>query len=127
MFILNPNSGVPLYRQLIEQVRRLVAGGQLPPGSELPSVRDIAQAHAVNPMTVSKAYALLEAEGLLERRRGRQMTVAAGRRSQATLTQRLKQVEPQAQQLVLSAKQLELTPRDLESLIQRCWEQKNDE
>jgi GntR family transcriptional regulator len=127
MFILNPASGVPIYRQLMEQVRRLVAGGQLAPGAELPSVRDIAQAHAVNPMTVSKAYALLEAEGLLERNRGRPMTVAAGRRPQASLAQRLKQLEPQVQQLVLSAQQLELTPKDLESLMQRSWEQKNDE
>jgi len=127
MFILNPSSGVPIYRQLIEQVRRLVAGGQLPPGAEMPSVRDVAQMHAVNPMTVSKAYALLEAEGLLMRHRGLPMTVAAGRRQQASLSQRLKQVEPQVQQLVLSARQLELTARDLQALIERSWEQKNDE
>ena len=126
MFSLNPHSGVPIYRQLVEQVRRLVAGGQLVPGAELPSVRDIAQLHAVNPMTVSKAYALLEAEGVLERRRGRPMTVAPGRRAQASLSQRLKQVEPQVQQLVLSARQLELTEKDLEALMQRAWEQKNE-
>ena len=126
MFSLNPSSGVPIYRQLVEQVRRLVAGGQLAPGSELPSVRDIAQLHAVNPMTVSKAYALLEAEGLLERNRGRPMTVAAGRRPQASLAQRLKQLEPQVQQLVLSARQLELGLKDLDTLIERSWEQKND-
>lgn len=126
MFALQPNSGIPIYRQLVEQVRRLVAGGQLPPGAELPSVRDLAQAHAVNPMTISKAYSLLEAEGLLERNRGKQMTVAAGRRTQASLSQRLKQVGPQVQQLVLSAQQLELTPRDLQTLIERSWEQDHD-
>ncbi len=126
MFTLDPHSGVPIYRQLVEQVRRLVAGGQLVPGAELPSVRDVAQAHAVNPMTVSKAYALLEAEGLLERRRGRPMTVAGGRRVQASLAQRLKQVEPQIRQLVLSARQLELTAKDLESLIERAWEHHDD-
>ena len=126
MFALQPNSGIPIYRQLVEQVRRLVAGGQLPPGAELPSVRDLAQAHAVNPMTISKAYSLLEAEGLLERNRGKQMTVAAGRRTQASLSQRLKQVGPQVQQLVLSARQLELTPRDLQTLIERSWEQDHD-
>ena len=71
MFTLDPHSGVPIYRQLLEQVRRLVASGQLKAGSELPSVRDLALAHAVNPMTISKAYSLLEAEGLLQRNRGR--------------------------------------------------------
>jgi GntR family transcriptional regulator len=123
MFSLQPGSGTPIYRQLVEQVRRLIAGGQLPPGAELPSVRDLAVQHAVNPMTISKAYALLETEGLLERNRGKPMTVAAGRRTQASLTQRLKQLEPQARQLVLSARQLELTPRDLKATIDRIWEQ----
>ncbi len=95
MFTLHPESGVPIYRQLIDQIRRLIAGGQLPPGAELPSVRDLALEHAVNPMTISKAYTLLEAEGLLERNRGRPMTVAAGRRTQAPLSQRIRQLEPQ--------------------------------
>ena len=126
MFIVHPGSGVPIYRQLVEQIRRLIAGGQLPPGAELPSVREIAVTHAVNPMTVSKAYAQLEAEGLLERNRGKPMTVAAGRRTQASLTKRLKQVEPQVQQLVQAARQLELTPGDLAALIDRSWEQKHD-
>jgi GntR family transcriptional regulator len=123
VFTLQPSSGVPIYRQLVEQVRRLVAGGQLPPGAELPSVRDLAQQHAVNPMTISKAYALLEAEGLLERNRGKPMTVAARRRGVATVAQRLKQLEPQVSQLVLSARQLELTSGDLQALLARHWEQ----
>jgi GntR family transcriptional regulator len=127
MFSLHPGSGIPIYRQLVEQVRRLIAGGQLPPGTELPSVRDLAVEHAVNPMTISKAYALLETEGLLERNRGKPMTVAAGRRSQASLSQRMKQLQPQVRQLVLSARQLELGPKDLETLIERNWEHKHGE
>jgi len=123
MFTLHPSSGIPIYRQLVEQVRRLIAGGQLPPGAELPSVRELAQQHAVNPMTVSKAYALLEAEGLLERNRGKPMTVAAGRRGMAPLAQRVKQLGPQVAALVLSARQLELTPQELSAAIRRQWEQ----
>jgi GntR family transcriptional regulator len=126
MFSLHPGSGIPIYRQLVDQVRRLIAGGQLPPGAELPSVRDLAVQYAVNPMTISKAYSLLEAQGLLERNRGKPMTVAAGRRAQASLTQRLKQIEPQVRQLALSARQLELTPGDLATLIDRNWEHKDE-
>jgi GntR family transcriptional regulator len=126
LFILQPSSGVPLYRQIVEQVRRMIAGGQLAPGSELPSVRDVAQAHTVNPMTVSKAYAQLELEGLLERHRGRPMTVAAGRRAQSSVAQRLKQLEPQVDQLVLAARQLEIGTKELQALIERTWE-RNDE
>ena len=76
LFILKPHSGVPIYRQLLDQIRRMAASGQLPPGTELPSIRDLALQHAINPMTVSKVYTLLEAEGVLERNRGKPMTVA---------------------------------------------------
>jgi GntR family transcriptional regulator len=126
LFTLHPESGVPIYRQLVEQIRRLIAGGQLAPGAELPSVRDLAVEHAVNPMTISKAYSLLETEGLLERHRGRPMTVAAGRRSQAPLAQRVRQLEPHAVQLVTAARQLELSEKDLIALVQREWEKKHD-
>lgn len=75
-FDIAPAAITPIYRQIIDQVHRLVASGQLSPGSELPSVRSVALHHAINPMTVSKAYSLLEAQGLLERRRGVGMVVA---------------------------------------------------
>ena len=109
MFILNPHSSTPIYQQLVDQVRRLVAGGQLAPGAELPSVRDMAQEHTVHPMTISKAYSLLEAEGLLERQRGKPMRVAPLKKNQASTAARLKQIEPQLDALALSARQLELS------------------
>lgn len=127
MFSLHPASGIPIYRQLMDQVRRLVAGGQLVPGAELPSVRELAQRHAVNPMTISKAYAMLEAEGVLERNRGKAMTVAAGRGRAAPLAQRLRQIEPQAEQLALAARQLELRQEELQQLVKRCWERVHEE
>lgn len=127
MFRLQPQSGVPLYRQLVEQIRRLIAGGQLPPGTELPSVRELAQAHAVNPMTISKAYALLEAEGWLERNRGKPMTVAARNGAAQPLEQRLEQLEPQVKTLVLAARQLELDRGSVFRLIDRNWEHSDDQ
>jgi GntR family transcriptional regulator len=114
MFILNPHSSEPIYQQLIDQVRRMVAGGQLPPGTELPSVREMAREYTVHPMTISKAYSLLESEGVLERHRGKPMRVAALKKNQASLAARLKQIEPQLEALALSARQLEL---DSESVL----------
>lgn len=64
------HSGVPIYRQVVLQVQRLVLSGSLPEGRQIDSVRDLAERLKVNPMTVSKAYSLLETEGFLERRRG---------------------------------------------------------
>ena len=122
MFILNPQSGIPIYRQLVEQVRRMVTSSQLSPGDSLPSIRDLAQQHAINPMTISKAYSMLEAEGLLQRNRGKPMTVAKHQLTQSPIQQRLKQIEPQVQQLVLAAKQLELTPAKLTQLLNTYWE-----
>jgi GntR family transcriptional regulator len=74
-FDIQPTSGTPIYRQLIDQVHALVAGGRLRPGELLPSVRQVAQAADVNPMTVSKAYSKLEADGVVERVRGQGMRV----------------------------------------------------
>ena len=119
IFTLQPSSGVPIYRQLIDQVRRLVASGQLAPGTELPSVREVAAEYTVNPTTISKAYSLLEGEGLLQRNRGKPMTIAGGRQKSGSLPQRLRQVEPLIETLVLAARQLDLSPADLYQFISR--------
>ena len=125
MFVLNPQSGTPIYRQLVEQITRLIAGGQLAAGTELPSVRELAELHAINPMTISKAYALLEGSGLLERQRGKPMRVAARRRAQASLTQRVQQLEPAIRELVLAARQLEVGKKELLAVIGEKWEEGN--
>lgn len=126
MFILNPQSGIPIYRQLVTQVTRLIAGGQLAAGTELPSVRELAELHAVNPMTISKAYALLESEGLLERQRGKPMRVAARRRGQAPLSQRLQQLDRSITDLVLAARQLEIGKKELLARLGEKWGDDHD-
>jgi GntR family transcriptional regulator len=108
MFSIATGSSEPIYRQLVEQARRMVAGGQLAPGEAMPSVRDIARSLAVNPMTVSKAYAILEAEGVLERHRGQGMTVAAARGK--SLASRAELLRPILERAALEARQLELDP-----------------
>jgi GntR family transcriptional regulator len=126
MFILNPNSGLPIYRQILEQVRRQVASGQLKPGDEMPSVREVALAHAVNPMTISKAYSLLQAEGLLEHNRGKPMTVAAQSRAQTPVSRRVEQIESLVAQVTLAAKQLQLSQAEVMKLLRRKWEQDDE-
>jgi GntR family transcriptional regulator len=126
MFILKPHSGVPIYRQLSEQIRRMAASGQLQPGTELPSIRDLAIQYAINPMTVSKVYSLLEAEGVLERNRGKPMTIAKLARAQSPLAKRVQQLEPHLEQLVLAARQLELGEGDVAKALRNTWE-KTDE
>jgi len=69
-FGLNLHSGVPVYRQLIDQVRSGVASGSLIAGDQLPTVRQLAVDLAINPNTVLKAYRELELGGLLETHQG---------------------------------------------------------
>lgn len=109
LFSITPGSAEPIYRQLIDQVRRLVAGGQLAPGDALPSVREVAQALTVNPMTVSKAYGLLEVEGLVERRRGLGMIVADRPRA-AHSGGREALLRPTLERAAREARELELDP-----------------
>lgn len=108
LLTIQPASAEPIYRQIVEQLRRLIAGGQLPPGELLPSVRDVAGFHAVNPMTVSRAYSLAESEGLLERLRGKGMAVATTRKTSQTQAQRMALLEPQLSALARQARELEL-------------------
>lgn len=67
---LDRDSGVPLYRQLIERIWAGVASGDLPPGSQLPTVRSVAVDLAINPNTVVRAYRELEIQGVLESQQG---------------------------------------------------------
>jgi GntR family transcriptional regulator len=70
-FSVDPRSGVPIYLQLIEQVKRLVAMGALGAGEQLPTVKQLAMDLTINPNTVSRAYHDLEREGVIDTTPGR--------------------------------------------------------
>ena len=108
LFSVVAGSSEPIYRQLVAQVRRCVAGGQLRAGDELPSVRDLAQALAVNPMTVSKAFGLLEAEGLVTRRRGLAMVIAEQHRRAQPAADRIDLLRPTLERAAQEVHQLQL-------------------
>jgi GntR family transcriptional regulator len=111
LILIDGESGVPVYRQIVEQVRFQMASGLLRPGTELPSTRALSQELGINPMTVSKAYSLLEEEGLLTRRPGLPLLVrarpaaAAQRAREARLRALLEPVALAARQLGLSDRQ----------------------
>ncbi len=73
---IDHHSGEPIYRQIIRQIRQQIMTGQLKQADQLQTVRDLAARLNVNPMTISKAYSFLEAEGLVERKRGIGLFVA---------------------------------------------------
>src|SRR5687767_5712792 len=77
LLVIDHHNGVPAYRQIVEQIRLQIATGVLSADQELPSTRALSAELSLNPMTISKAYSLLEHDGVLERRRGQTLVVRA--------------------------------------------------
>lgn len=117
-FDTNPSACVPIYSQIIEPVRRRVSGGRIKPGDDPPSVHTAAVQHALNPMTVSKAYSLLEAEGLATRQRGMGMVIAQ-RLPSRKLNDRLELLRPSLQAAAQHARQLEIPLREALALFKQ--------
>jgi GntR family transcriptional regulator len=107
---VNPHSGVPVYRQIVDQMRFQVTAGVLEKGDEVPSTRALSLRLGVNPMTVSKAYGILEGEGILVRRVGLSLVVAEqpNRKRDASRTHELEMTLKPA---VLAAIQLGVSPQ----------------
>lgn len=110
LIVVDAHSGVPVYRQVMEQVRFQVAAGLLRPGAELPSTRTLSQELGVNPMTVSKAYGLLEEEGVVLRRPGLPLVVRS-RPKAAAEDAKVAQLRALLDPVAVAAVQLGITER----------------
>ena len=75
--LVTASAGLPLYRQIMQQIVEAIAGGRLKPGDKLDSLRDLAEQLVIAPLTVKKAYDELEALGYIETQRGRGTFVCA--------------------------------------------------
>ena len=115
------HSGQPIYRQVIDQIRRQVMAGQLHEGEQLPSVRDLAAQLRVNPMTVSKIYSMLEMEGLLERRRGVGLFVAALAKEKASRS-KADMLEEALTKAVVTAVQLGIPEDKVRDMLTRLYQ-----
>jgi DNA-binding transcriptional regulator YhcF (GntR family) len=107
LIVVDPHSGVPVYRQLMDQVKFHVASGLMKPGDPLPSTRTLSSELGVNPMTVSKAYGYLEIEGVIERRPGRPLVVKAAPQQEMRL-RKLGQLRESLAPTVTVVRQLEI-------------------
>jgi len=106
--VIDPHSGVPVFRQLRDQIRFQIVSGMLAPGEELPSTRVLSAELGLNPMTISKAYTRLEIEGLVEKRPGLPLVVSELHPDDID-TQRVAQFRQRAQSAAAAARQLGLT------------------
>jgi GntR family transcriptional regulator len=107
LIVVDPHSGVPVYRQLMDQIKFHIASGILKPGDELPSTRGLSAELGVNPMTISKAYSFLEREDVIERRPGRPLVVKAMAATELQ-DQRMEQVRQSLAATVTVVRQLDV-------------------
>jgi GntR family transcriptional regulator len=115
---ISANDGVPIYLQIVNQVKYLVAAGRLVAGEELPPIRVLAEKLLVNPNTVARAYRELEAAGVVEKRRTAGTFVAEGG-SPLARRERLKIVTERVDALLAEARQLGIGVSEIIELIAR--------
>jgi GntR family transcriptional regulator len=117
---LETHGGPPIYLQMIAQIRRMILTGQLAQGEQIEQVRSLAARLRINPMTVSKAYSILEREGFLERRRGIGLFVASVARD-ARNRVRAELVEEQFARAAATALQMGLTEDEAAEALRKCY------
>lgn len=130
IFTVDPRSGVPIYLQLVEQVKRSVALGVLAAGEQLPTVKQMATDLTVNPNTVARAYRDLERAGVIETSPGRGSFVRSSTQANATLKQTVTDVvESALGEAIREARSMGLTRAQLHTVIERVTQRwfPNDE
>ena len=122
ILVVDPYSGIPVYRQIVDQLRFQASSGVLRPGDEVPSTRSLSARLGVNPMTVSKAYALLENEGVLERRPGLP-SVVRKQRSTTEQASKKEQLEQTLRPAALKARQMKLESGEALEIFRRLLDE----
>jgi GntR family transcriptional regulator len=123
-FQLNPKSGVPIYRQIQDQIRYGIASGLLGPGEQLPTVRSLAVELSVNPNTVIKAYSELEREGILTTEQGSGTFVAAQQPAPVPNENRQSKLETLCSEFLAQAARFGFSSQDLMNGIQTLIERR---
>ena len=124
ILVVDPHSGIPVYRQIVEQLRFQVSSAVLEPGDEIPSTRSLSAQLGVNPMTISKAYALLEKEGLLERRPGLPLIVRKQGRASERSTKR-EQMQNILRPAAVRAKQMKIEKDEAMEIFRRLLDEED--
>ena len=113
---ISTSDGVPIYLQIANQVKYLIASGRLEAGNEIPPIRILARQLLVNPNTVARAYLELEREGLVQKRHG-SGTYISENGSPLARKERLKIICERVDALLAEARHLEVEPPELLQLI----------
>ncbi len=115
---ISTDDGVPIYLQIVNQVKYLVASGRLSPGEELPPIRVLAERLLVNPNTVARAYRELETAGIVEKRRTAG-TYVSDQGSPLARRERIKILAQRIDALLAEAGQMDIAFEDVVKLIEQ--------
>lgn len=127
-FFINSESGVPLYKQIMQQIEKGLARGVVQPGMKLPTVREVALELKINPNTVARAYRELETEGIIKSIQGKGTFISAELAISKQGEVRLRAhtlVKDLARQLVQEADQLNIPPEEIREVFLdelRLWQ-----
>ena len=127
LFHIITTSGVPIYRQLLDQINTLIASGRLKSGDFLPSIRQVGKELEINPMTASKAYSILEREGVLKNCRGQGMQILTASSPMKNYKDRKKVIQPSLERVITNAYQLALQRKDVLEMLDTLWKEKTNE
>jgi DNA-binding transcriptional regulator YhcF (GntR family) len=119
LFAIELRAGAPIYEQVLYAARKAIISGQLAPGDDFPSVREIAAHLRINPNTVQKAIVALKAEGLVESVPGIGNRVRE--QPEARTADRSDLLNGELEALVLRARQLRLSRTELENALREHW------
>ncbi|MGA2062470.1 MAG: GntR family transcriptional regulator [Thermoguttaceae bacterium] len=111
-------NGLPIYEQVVRQVKFAIAGQDFKEGELVPSVREIARELAINPNTVARAFRQLQTDGVLEPVRGTGLAVASGA-AERCRKERVELIRARFTQVLTEAMQSRLDPDDLRALVER--------
>ena len=114
---ISANDGLPIYVQVVNQVKYLVASGRLKPGDELPAIRVLAERLLVNPNTIARAYRELETAGVVEKRRTAG-TYVSDQGSPLARRERVRILSQRIDALLAEARQMDISFDDVQKLIE---------
>src|SRR5271155_5885434 len=121
-FSISPASDVPIFRQIVQQIHRAVALGQMRVGDQLPAVRALAETLVVNPNTVARSYQELIRDGVLESRSGRGVFVTE-KRQIFSQPERLRRLRHAAEQLCHEAMLLGSGLPEIREILEQRWKE----
>jgi GntR family transcriptional regulator len=111
-------SGVPIYMQLVDRIKQMVASGQLQPGQQLPTMRQLAADLRINYNTVGRAYTILDQEGVISTQQGRGTYIATRLSEEQIHRMRLDKLRSMVGQVIVEALVLGYSPQEIEDVVE---------